>query len=39
MVGIYKYECGLKFTGMIAPDKEKAEKFLAEKTGTMPKDM
>ena len=33
MVGIYKYECGLKFTGMIASNKEKAEKFLAEKNG------
>ena len=33
MVGIYKYECGLKFTGIIASDKEKAEKFLSEKYG------
>ena len=33
MVGIYKYECGLKFTGIIAPDKETAEKFLSEKYG------
>lgn len=33
MVGIYKYECGLKFTGIIAPNKEKAEKFLSEKYG------
>lgn len=33
MVGIYKYEDGLKFTGMIASDKETAEKFLSEKYG------
>lgn len=33
MVGIYKYEDGLKFTGMIATDKETAEKFLSEKYG------
>ena len=33
MVGIYKYEGGLKFTGMIAPNKETAEKFLSEKYG------
>ena len=33
MVGIYKYENGLKFTGIIAPDKETAEKFLSEKYG------
>lgn len=33
MVGIYKYEGGLKFTGMIATDKEAAEKFLSEKYG------
>lgn len=33
MVGIYKYENGLKFTGMIASNREKAEKFLSEKYG------
>ena len=33
MVGIYKYECGLKFTGMIASDKEKAEEFLSAMYG------
>lgn len=33
MVGIYKYENGLKFTGLIASDKEKAEKYLSERYG------
>ena len=34
MVGIYKYENGLVFTGMIAISKEKAENYLAEKYGS-----
>ena len=31
MVGIYKYENGLVFTGIIADSKEKAEYYLANK--------
>lgn len=34
MVGIYKYENGLFFTGVIASSKEKAENYLAEKYGS-----
>ena len=34
MVGIYKYENGLVFTGMIAISKEKAESYLAKKYGS-----
>jgi hypothetical protein len=34
MVGIYKYENGLVFTGVIATSKEKAETYLAEKYGS-----
>jgi hypothetical protein len=28
MVGLMKYECGLKFTGCVFEDKETAEKFI-----------
>lgn len=34
MVGIYKYENGLIFTGVIASSKKKAETYLAEKYGS-----
>ena len=33
MFGIYVYECGLKFTGKIAPTRESAEKYLGNKYG------
>ena len=33
MFGIYKYEMGLKFTGIIATSKEKAEEYLGNKYG------
>lgn len=33
MVGIFKYENGLKFTGMIAENEETAKSFLAKKHG------
>lgn len=33
MVGIYEYECGLKFTGLIANSYEEAEKYLGNKYG------
>ena len=35
MVGIYKYECGRKFTGIIANSYEEAEKYLGNKYGYM----
>lgn len=28
MVGLMKYECGLKFTGIVFEDKETAKKFI-----------
>ena len=34
MVGIYKYENGLVFTGEIASSKEEAETYLAKKYGS-----
>ena len=33
MVAIYKYENGLKFTGMIAESAEKADEYLGNKFG------
>lgn len=33
MYGIYKYEGGLQFTGMVAHSVEEAEKYLGEKYG------
>jgi len=33
MVGIYKYENGLRFTGKIAKDEETAWRYLDEKYG------
>lgn len=35
MVGIYKHENGLVFTGVIASSKEKAEAYLAKKYGSV----
>lgn len=35
MVGIYKYENGRKFTGIIANSYEEAEKYLGNKYGHM----
>jgi hypothetical protein len=34
MVGIYKYENGLVFTGVIASTKEEAETYLAKEHGS-----
>lgn len=34
MVGIYKYENGLVFTGIIASSKKNAEAYLAKKYGS-----
>ena len=33
MVGIYKYECGLKFTGVVANTEEEAWAYLDKKCG------
>lgn len=33
MVGIYKYECGLKFTGIVAQDEEQAWAYLDKTHG------
>jgi hypothetical protein len=33
MVAIYKYELGLKFTGWVAENEEKAKEFLGNKYG------
>ncbi len=33
MVGIYKYSCGLQFTGIVANTKEEAEAYLGNKYG------
>ena len=35
MVGIYKYENGLQFTGVVAETKEKALEYLTEQYGVM----
>ena len=35
MVGIYKYENGLVFTGIIAQSKQRAESYLAVKYGSI----
>ena len=35
MVGIYKYENGLVFTGIIAQSKERAESYLSVKYGSI----
>ena len=35
MVGIYKYENGLVFTGIIAQSKARAESYLAVKYGSL----
>lgn len=37
MVGIYEYENGLKFTGIIADTVEKAEEYLKNKYGIIEK--
>lgn len=33
MVGIYKYACGLQFTGIVAETEEDAKKYLGNKYG------